>query len=618
MSKLKKESPSKNKEKKQEVKSEENIFEKEIAKLPPQYKTKLLSQEKKFKDFIEVLEKKSNNKSIGVYINPEIKIENNQPIPNFNNLKINFLLDDFEQNIPQFDPKLLLGKDFEKFLIEEKKKNSQTGEEEITYTLKKDKNITFEGTSIALLRENCFDSNYDDLKKLGSSFIYKDNRGFISALKTIDIHRNMLLQKFEKYVVVYAGAGSWLRGEKSNDFDVFVVIDDTDVKRMPRMQVKDQLTKIIWQMSHEVAALTGIQIHIQVYLLTDFWDALKDAHPVMFTFLRDGVPFYDRGIYSAWKELLKLGKIRPSAEAIDMHMNVGTQLLDRAKGIFNEIVINDIYNSVLSPAQAILMLKGYNPPTPKETVKLFHDILFEKEKSVTKKDVEILEETVKMFKKIEHDKEFKVTGKDVDRLIINAEKFLEKIKKMFEEISEDRIKESIISSYSELLTQIRTLPGFADEIEKTCLSRFISEYVKSGKLPLFVEEYVNNLIKTKELFEKGKSTSSQINKVLKEVRNVMAEIKDYRDKKILSDMNNRKLVLTYNDSKQIELVNYENKIYLIELSQDKVYELTKDKFKESKLKREEFFDTTKIFSISIDENLISALKKILKVDSIQF
>ena len=27
----------------------------------------------------------------------------------------------------------------------------------------------------------------------------------------------MLLQKFEKYVVVYAGAGSWLRGEKSND-----------------------------------------------------------------------------------------------------------------------------------------------------------------------------------------------------------------------------------------------------------------------------------------------------------------------------------------------------------------------------------------------------------------
>ena len=188
-----------------------------------------------------------------------------------------------------------------------------------------DKNIRFNGSSVSILRENCFDGIYDDLKKLGTSMIYEDPRGFISALKTIDIHRNMLLQKFEKYVVVYAGAGSWLRGEKSNDFDVFIVIDDTDVKRMSRLQVKDQLTKIIWQMSREVAALTGIQIHIQVYLLTDFWDALKDAHPVMFTFLRDGVPFYDRGIYSAWKELLKLGKIRPSAEAIDMHMRMKPQ-----------------------------------------------------------------------------------------------------------------------------------------------------------------------------------------------------------------------------------------------------------------------------------------------------
>jgi len=126
------------------------------------------------------------------------------------------------------------------------------------------------------------------------------------------------------------------------------VVDDTDVKRMPRAQVKDQLTRIVWQMAQEVAQLTGIQLHAQVYLLTDFWDALKDAHPVMFTFLRDGVPFYDRGIFSAWKELLKLGKIRPSAEAIDMHMNVGTQLIDRAKKMFNEIVMNDIYYSVLN------------------------------------------------------------------------------------------------------------------------------------------------------------------------------------------------------------------------------------------------------------------------------
>ncbi|MFW6273082.1 MAG: hypothetical protein ACOC2U_04825, partial [bacterium] len=459
-----------------------DIFEKEISKLPQDLKDKLLNKKKVLGEFSEVVEKNVGGKTIGFYIAPEIKIQNNVPVPNFDKLTFYYLLDDFEKPVANFDPKLLLGKEFDNFLIEEKSKN-EYGEEVKKYFLKKDKDISFFGSTVSIVRENCFDGIYDDLKALGNSFIYLDNRGFIGALKTIEIHRNMLLQKFEKYVVAYVGAGSWLRGEKSNDFDVFVVIDDTDVKRMPRYQVKDQLTKIIWQMSREVAALTGIQIHIQVYLLTDFWDALKDAHPVMFTFLRDGVPFYDRGIYSAWKELLKLGKIRPSAEAIDMHMNVGTQLIDRAKKMYIDVFMNDVYNAVLSPSQAILMLKGYNPPTPKEAVRLVNDILVEKEKVMTKKEGEIFAETVKKFKEIEHNKDAKISGNELDTFISNAEKYLDKVKKMFEKISEDKTKDSIVGYFNELLTQIRTLPGYSDLPENKLFSLFEKEYVDSGKLP---------------------------------------------------------------------------------------------------------------------------------------
>jgi len=603
-----------------ENKQEENqptTFETEISKLPPEFQKKLVEKEKEFKEFVEVLEEKSNGKSIGVYINPTIEVQENRPIPNFDKLKINFLLDDFDNGIPQFDPKLLLQDKFDDFLVEEKEKSSE-GEEIIVYKLKSNKNITFEGTSISLLRENCYDGIYEDLKSLGSSFVYKDNRGFVSALKTIDIHRNMLLQKFEKYVVVYAGAGSWLRGEKSNDFDVFVVIDDTDVKRMPRMQVKDQLTKIIWQMSREVAQLTGIQIHIQVYLLTDFWDALKDAHPVMFTFLRDGVPFYDRGIYSAWKELLKLGKIRPSAEAIDMHMNVGTQLLDRAKSVFSEIITNDVYNSVLSPSQAILMLKGYNPTTPKETVKMFKEVLLAKEKCVSQKDVDTLENTVKMFKKLAHDKETKVTGKDVDKMIKDAETFLDRIKKMFEEISDEKIKESIVSSYNEFLNQIRTLPGFADVKEKEILSKFMKEYIDSGKLPSFVKAAVKSIEKAKKDYDSGKSTPTEINKVLKEIRNVLSEIKEYRDTKVLSDLNNKKLIFTYDENKGAELINYNASLYLIDLSSEKVFEMKKNKFVVSKTLRSDLVDSSKVGSIKLTPELFLEVKESLKAKELFF
>ncbi len=604
-----------------ETKSEpkETMFEKEIARLPPEIKSKLESKKATIENFCKLIEKKSKDKVMGFFISPEIKkAANGMPQPNFDKLTINFLLDDFERPIQFFDSRLLFEQDFDKHLIEEKKKD-EYGQEDVFYKLKADENISFYGTSISILRENCFDGIYDELKSLGSSFIYSDERGFISALKTIDIHRNMLLQKFEKYVVVYAGAGSWLRGEKSNDFDVFVVIDDTDVKRMPRMQVKDQLTKIIWQMSREVAALTGIQIHIQVYLLTDFWEALKDAHPVMFTFLRDGVPFYDRGIYSAWKELLKLGKIRPSPEAIDMHMNVGTQLIDRAKKMFADIVINDIYNAVLSPSQAILMLKGYNPTTPKETVKMFNEVLLAKEKVVSSKDVKTLEHAVNLFKEIEHNKDLQVSGKDVDVMIKDAEAFLKNIKKMFEEITADKTKESILTSFNELLAQLRTLQGFADLPEKEIIIKFQKEFIDAGKFPSFVKSSFKSVLKAKEEYDKGKITVTEVNKILKELRNILAEIKNFRERTLMSEVNKRKLNIFYDENKQAELLNYDSVIYLIEFTTDSLYELSKEGFKKSTKKRDELIkDNSKLQMLKLEDNILDKVKKVLNTKDIYF
>ncbi len=592
-----------------------STFEKEIARLPDNIKNILLKKAKVFSKLADKILEKTNGKEMGFFINPLIEIKENIPVPDYNKLTFNFLLDDFEKPISFFDPKLLLEKDFDKFLIEEKKKD-EYGQEYLSYYLKEDKNIEFYGTSISIMRENCFDSSYEDLKRLGTSFVYLDTRGFISALKTIDIHRNMLLQKFEKYVVVYAGAGSWLRGEKSNDFDVFIVIDDTDVKRMPRFQVKDQLTKIIWQMSREVANLTGIQIHIQVYLLTDFWDALKDAHPVMFTFLRDGVPFYDRGLYSAWKELLKLGKIRPSPEAIDLHMNAGTQLIDRAKKVFADVAMNDIYYAYLNPAQAILMLKGFNPTTPKETVRIFKEVLFEKEKLVTKEDTDGLESAVKLFKSLEHEKDARVSGQELDKMINGAEKYLKNIKKIFENISEEKTKESIITSYAELENQIKNLPGMIDVKEIDLIKTFEKNFVNNGKMPSFVKSALKEIVKAKNDYEKGKITITEVNKVLKDLRNIQSEIKDYRDKIIINEVNSKKLTLRYDENKLIELLSYGGKIYLFDLSNQNSYEYKENKFIKSSIIREDMNDSKKFGELELNSQLLDLIKKTLKIDKL--
>ena len=91
------------------------------------------------------------------------------------------------------------------------------------------------------LKESCFDGKYDLLQLIGMSAIIYD-RGMLGALKVSEIHKTISIKKFEKYVLSYVGAGSLFRSDANpNDIDVFVVIDDTDVKKMPRAELKDRL-----------------------------------------------------------------------------------------------------------------------------------------------------------------------------------------------------------------------------------------------------------------------------------------------------------------------------------------------------------------------------------------
>ncbi|MFT4244888.1 MAG: hypothetical protein ACMXYB_05535 [Candidatus Woesearchaeota archaeon] len=590
------------------------VFDTEISKLHPAQKQELEEIKPFLDDFNSLLFEKSQAKAMGLYIVPKVEQSEQGIKADFKSLTIHFLLDDFEKPIPNFDPKVLLENEFGKYLKEEIKKDAQTQEEYSEYYFKKYTSWKFVGTSISILRENCFDSIYDDLKVLGSSIIFSDYRGFISALKSIDIHRNMLLQKFEKYVVVYAGAGSWLRGEKSNDFDVFVVVDDTDVKRMSRLQVKDQLTRIIWQMAQDVAQLTGINLHTQVYLLTDFWDALKDAHPVMFTFLRDGVPFYDRGLYSAWKELLKLGKIRPSPEAIDLHMNGATQLMDRAKKTMQEIAMQDIYYAVLNPAQAMLMLKGYNPTTPKETVRIYEEVLYKKEKFVSEKEAQILKNTVAMFKTIEHDKSYVVSGKELDKRLKEAEFFLKKSKEQFEEVTNQKTIESVESAYQELIRNVYDLEDI-DNSSKDPFSEFIEKYVKTKKVHTFVEKSIKSIDTTFKQLQSGKITSLEANKAIKEIRNISAEVKAIKESSYFLNTQSHKIYLIFGENNKAEVFSTSGNTYLHNLTNSKVFELNVCKKSSKEVKMPQTLDYEKT---QISTELIETIKKTLDVEEIYF
>jgi len=194
---------------------------------------------------------------------------------------------------------------------------------------------------------------------------------------------------------------------------------------MSRFELRDKLGAIIRGYGYDAESITGVKklFHVQVYILTDFWDAVKDAHPVMFTILRDGVPLFDRGVFMPWRLLLQMGRIKPSPEAIDMQMDIGAKLLDRVKGKLLSVVAEDIYYAALNPAQAALMLYGVNPPTPLETIELMREILVNKEKLIEEKHVKFLEKVRNYYKDIEHGKIKEVSVREIDELVKETKEY---------------------------------------------------------------------------------------------------------------------------------------------------------------------------------------------------
>lgn len=358
------------------------------------------------------------------------------------------------------------------------------------------------------------DAKFEVFEAVCMSFPVHD-KGLLAGLRASQIHKSLVLKKFEKYVTSYVVYGSLTRGEtvKTSDVDIGIIIDDTDVKRMSRLELKEKLRGIIYSYIQEAEAISGVKgvISPQIWLLTEFWDGVKDAHPVFFTFIRDGVPLYDRGTYLPWKSLLRMGKIKPSPEAIDMFMSSGNKLKETVDKRIFDVATLDLFWGISTPTQGLLMLYGLTPSTPKETVKQFREVLVEKEKLIEAKYADILEEIIiKVWKGYEHGKikPGDIDGKELDRLSKNAIDYIKRLNELREQI-EKRIQEkSIEEIYKDVFDMIGNLMN--KKSETAIIKAYEEELVEKGKLP---PRFLNNLkaiAKTrKTIAEKQKNGSKK-------------------------------------------------------------------------------------------------------------
>jgi len=416
-----------------------------------------------------------------------------------------------------------------------------------------DKDLVPQTLLLSELWQNCYDAKYDWLQLIAMSAPVFDT-GMLGAIKIAEIHKSMVLKKFEKYIVSYVLAGSMVTGRstKESDIDVFIVIDDTDVKKMTRAELKDKLRAIIINMGLDAGDMTGIKnkINIQTYILTDFWDALREANPVMFTFLRDGVPFFDRGIFMPWKQLLKMGKIKPSQEAIDMYMSSGEQSLERTRFKLKDIATEDFFWALCTPSQAALMLYGIPPPAPKELGDVLREVFVKKEKLLEEEYVKIWEAAFQVRKDIEHGVRKDVTGKEIDKLLDDSDKYLKRLKKLFAQIEKNKEEEIILNLWETLTTIIRDVlkaEGEEKILEEELISKFEDKLIATGKVPAKYLRLLNEFVDAKKAYDAGKLTKTDVEKTRKSASELVKVLVEHLQRKRGRELEQAKLRVKYGE-----------------------------------------------------------------------
>ncbi len=400
-----------------------------------------------------------------------------------------------------------------------------------------DENLAVETLLLTELWQSCYDAKYDYLQAIAMGIAIYD-KGMMAAIKISEIHKNMVLKKFEKYIVTYVLAGSLVQGRATpkSDIDVFIVIDDTDVKKMTRAELKDKLRAIIIGMGIDAGKMCGVEnkINIQVYILTDFWESVKEANPVIFTFLRDGVPFYDRGIFMSWKQLLQMGRIKPSPEAIDMFMHSGDQVLERVTYKLTEIATEDFFWATLTPTQAAIMLYGLPPPTPKETPEVLRDIFVKREHMLEDEYVQIIERILKIRKDIEHGDKKTATGKEIDALVEDSKKYLKRMNELFKQIEKLKEEEGIKHNYEGVVTiarDILKLEGIEKTSDADIIKVFESEVIHKGLIPEKYLRMLKDIIKAKKDYDAKKLNKTEIYQVNKDARELIKFLVEYVQRK---------------------------------------------------------------------------------------
>ncbi len=352
--------------------------------------------------------------------------------------------------------------------------------------------------------------------KEGGKAAFKQKSEGIGREKRVEILKNFTKEVLKKYgplvrsIVLFGStARNEFRGE--SDIDVFIIVDDTRHKISP--QLKEKMEEDFDKIAKAQSKQLSVQ---QPYLLTEFWGMVREGHPIVFNFIREGVPVYDKDIFLPIKRLLQMGEIRPSKEAVEKYIERGPKRIKRVESARTYMVVEDLYYAMLESAQAVLMFLGKSPPRPPDAADTLRKTLV-KMNLLEEDYVKQLEDIIQVRKEVEHKRIKTITGAEVDEWIKKSKAFVKKMQSLIVKIEVLKRENMVEKSYeimSETAATVLKAMGKPVEGKTQLRHAFEKNLVKPGLVSEKYLEVFAELEKMLQIVKKGKTLDLQKQQIL--------------------------------------------------------------------------------------------------------
>jgi len=194
------------------------------------------------------------------------------------------------------------------------------------------------------------------------------------------------------------------------------------------------------------------------------------------------------------------------------------------------------------------MLYGLAPPTPKETPELLRKVFVKKEKLLEEKYVKILENNIKLRKELEHGTKKTVSGTEIDKCLTDAQDFLVRIKKLFDDIQDRQMQQGIAHLYDHVMTLARDvlkLEGVQSVADKDIVDLFTKIVVEKGQAPQKLVRMIEVVVKAKADHDEGTLHKAEIEKVRTQSQELIRSLVEYVQRKRGIDLERMKIKVKY-------------------------------------------------------------------------